>query len=145
MKGVASDRYLVLLAVAALLILLWFYSIADPCRFAAIAITECIVRDGRVIITNGDVITRLSALFFLMGSFGFVCALLEASRAPWSFAGIAAAGATIAFAAHQTLNFSIFMDASIEAFDVVVWMSAVIVAGLAAKVGAGIAAMTAAE
>jgi hypothetical protein len=93
-------------ASAALLVLLWVLSVADPCLIAfasggdyiranPIAIVECSVTpDGFLVVSVGDVIMRLAALAILMGLFGYGFALLLPALEKRRLAWIAAAATT---------------------------------------------------
>jgi hypothetical protein len=147
-------RYIALFSVAALLVLLWILSIADPCLIAIlsggpsptsnpIAITECHVNEaGGILISRGDAIIRLAALALLSGLFGLICRLLEPERRKRNFGGIAAVGATWAFAIYAGGQFFLFANASLAALHLKIWVISTIVACLAVMVGAAIAETT---
>jgi hypothetical protein len=146
------NRQLMLLAIATLLILLWFFSVADPCVIAfargdmsgaanPIAILGCHVTDGMVSVTVGDMIVRLGLLFLLMGIFGLVGARWELTRDPWRLALLAAMGAVAAFAACVYIQLALvrFSTFTLGVVPVMTLLLATIVAALGARTGAGIA------
>jgi hypothetical protein len=149
-----KSRYLPLLGVSIVVILLWVFSVADPCLIAflrggppssanPIAITSCKINEaGMILITNGDAIVRLAALALSMGLFGIVGGIVEPARRKRSFAGLAVAGATYAFAIYVAVQFVVLPGASFGAFHVGVWAASVVVGSLASLLGAAIAAST---
>jgi hypothetical protein len=126
-------RYLWMTMAAAGVLLGWWLAIADPCLIAflrgmpdgaanPIAITACRVSPdaGVVLVTNGDVIVRLGALFLISGLLALVLGLVDPARNRSRVVKVVMVGFVVAGTIYLVLDTIVFgLDAPVTGASVV--------------------------
>jgi len=148
------QRYVWFSVAASVAILLWIFSIADPCLIGflpagpgwnPIALTRCGLEpaSGLIILTNGDLIIRLAGLFVIVGIAAVIIALIDPARVRRNTIGVMLVGLAVGGAIYLSLRCLVYgFTPNDVGFFIAAAVVSAVVTSVAATIGAALAEST---